>query len=822
MSWRWRLLLAAMAVLLLAVSIFLVLGQLGPIRYVVPNQPKRETGLGASARPGVPVGQTFVSRHAGLAGIELFLIPEFSTSLDMTLHLREGPQSSTDLATASLQLPPGSSPGFYRFSFPPLKDSHGGYYYAFIEVPQDEQGVVPQEIPVALAGGDAYLDGAAHLAHEPLEAQVSFHLVYAPGYVVSDLLKAVPSGVGLLAAAALLLGVPGWALLVWLWPGRRLTWMETLALAPGIGLALYPLLFLWTDLVGLHLSALYAWLPVTAGLFALIWRFRNWRPQDGWASLRGWARSDAIWPDLALLGLLALAFGVRFVAVRTLETAMWADSYHHTMIAQLLVDNEGLFDSWAPYAELERLSYHFGFHSTVAAFHWLTRLPVIEATIWMGQVVNGLAVLALYPLAKRVTGTRWGGVWAVLLAGLLSPMPMYYVNWGRFTQLAGQVILPAAVWLTWEMVETPQRRLSVIAASAVVAGGLALTHYRVLIFYGGFVVALALINLRKGAWRETVVRLACTALGASILCLPWAFRVLEGNIALILWEQLTTASQNVSDFVREYNALSNLDFYLAPVWWLTVLLGLGVGLWRRRRGVLLVGLWWFLLLVATNPAWLSLPGTGVISNFALFIAAYIPASLLSATLVVELIGPAAHRPRVSTLAFLVVLLLGLWGMRERMGDSNPAYHALVTRPDRQAASWIRDNTPEDARFLVNSCSAYGGNSIIGSDGGWWLPLLADRQNTVPPMPYTGEVRADSEYHQQVHELARQMPQHDPDDPSVRSRLLQQGVTHVYLGQRQGSVACTEDEAIDPERLADSDAFALLYNQDRVWVFALRP
>ena len=96
-----------------------------------------------------------------------------------------------------------------------------------------------------------------------------------------------------------------------------------------------------------------------------------------------------------------------------------------------------------------------------------------QAVLWMGQVLNGLAVLALYPLGTRIGGNRWAGVTAVLIGGLLSPMPMGYVNWGRYTQLAGQAILPAAIWLSWVALDSPKRDWRVMALAWVALGGLA-------------------------------------------------------------------------------------------------------------------------------------------------------------------------------------------------------------------------------------------------------------------------------------------------------------------------------------------------------------
>jgi Family of unknown function (DUF6541) len=811
---RW-LLVAALALLVLAGGFVLVAKWHGWSDFVDSDQIAREDGPGLALRPGQAVGQTFVARHAGLAGVEFFLLPESSTPVSLTLHLRSDPQSGADLVTACLQLPAGAQPGFYRFAFPPLASSHAQYYYAFLDAPKPG-------VSIGSAKGDAYLDGAAYQAHQSLDAQATFRLVYAPGYVTLDLLQAMGGWVGLLAAAGLLFVVPGWALLAWLWPGRRLAWAEMLGLAAGVSLALYPLLFLWTDLVGLHLGPLYAWLPMAVGLAALAWRYRSWRPRHSWEALRQWGHSEALWPDLTLLAVIGLVFGVRLLVVRSLDAPMWGDSYQHTMIAQLLVDNGGLFNSWAPYAELDRFTYHFGFHSAVAVLHWLTGLRSMAATLWGGQILNGLAVLTLYPLVLCVARSRWAGVWAVLLAGLLSPMPMFYVNWGRYTQLAGQVILPAAVWLTWEAVEMPERRWPPLALAATVSGGLALTHYRVFIFYGAFVLALLLLRLRRGTWRETFLRLACVGAGAGLLFLPWFVNAFGTSLMALSWRRATTLPAEARPFTWEYNAVGRLDTYLAPVWWLALILGLGMGLWRRQRSVLLAGVWWLLSLVATNPSWLSLPGTGLITNFTLFIAAYLPAGLFSGALVAHLIESDRRQRWGPILAMLVLVSLGVWGTRQRMNDPAPAVHALVTRPDMRAAAWIQANTPPQSRFLINSFFTYDGSVVVGADAGWWLPLLAGRQVTVPPINYSSELDPGSDLWQQIDELAHQTQERDLDDPEVLALLRQAGVTHVYVGQRQGRVNYTGDHVIHPEQLVKSPHYELVYQQDRVWVFEIKP
>jgi hypothetical protein len=799
-------------------SVFIALGTAvllltGCSDFVDHDQAIVSPDLSVILEPGHWVGQTFVARHGGLSGMEFWLEAQPGSAGVLRLHLRSDPQSSIDLAVARLSLDQIATPGFYRFSFPSDHRSHGVYRYAVLEL--DGVGAVR----VGAAPGDAYIDGAAYRDHEPLDVQLAFRLVYNPWGMILELGRAALGGIGLLTVAAVLYLIPGCALLTWLWRGDPLPWPVWMALAAGLSLALYPLLFLWTDLVGLHLGPLYAWGPVVLGLATLAWRYRRWRPRQGWEALRAWACSDALWPDLAMVIILALVFGVRFLVVRTLDAPMWGDSYQHAVIAQLLVDNGGLFDSWEPYAELQTFTYHFGFHSAVAVFHWLTGMPVYRATLWVGQILNGLAVLALYPSSMKISGNRWAGSVSVLIAGLLLPMPMFYVNWGRYTQLAGQVILPTVVLITWEFIENSNKSWALAGLGWLAIGGLALTHYRVLIFYVIFVAACLVLNLRKGTWIQVLSRVSTLGIGAGLLFLPWFLHTFAGTITQNFGKQLTTLPTHLSDFARQYNAIGDLTRFMAPLGWLLLVIAIGSGLWQRRRGVLLVSIWWFLLLVATNPDWLYLPGSGSISNFALFIAVYIPAGALIGDMIGQWI---AHRSSHFWKLSLTILVIafGLWGALKRLGDLNINAHALITRPDIRAMAWIRENTPKSAKFLINSFFAYGGSVVVGSDGGWWLPLLAGRANTVPPLNYGIEKGPRPDYRIWVNELTAQVQQFGIDSSEVLKLLRDHAVTHIYIGQQGGAVNYKGPKTLDPNVLLKSSHYRLIYHQDRVWIFEI--
>jgi hypothetical protein len=771
---------------------------------------------------GNSIGQTFFARFRGLSGIQVLLQPNGEKSGYVNLALFNDPLERAPRATSRIPLEAVTHPDFYTFKFPPQVDSENQDYYIEISLDSD----TPLE--VGIGPGDTYLNGAFYHQDVPQDKQLAFRLAYDPGQSALGLALLALSWSGILGIAAILFVLPGWALLGVLMPAwKERSWGEKLALAAGVSLAIYPILFLWADLAGLHLRPLYAWLPALAGAGALLWRNRRWPAgiinQSNLASVREWLYAIPPQNYLTLL-IIALIVANRFWVIRNLSVPLWGDSYQHTMIAQLLVDNGGLFNSWQPYAELQTFTYHFGFHSLVAVFHWITNLPMPAATLWTGQILNILAVISLLPLAYKVGKSRWSGLLSLLLAGLLSNMPMVYLNWGRYTQLAGLVILPVAAYILWSIFENERLDWRSIGLTWILMGGLALTHYRVLVFGILFTVALFLFYSvgSKKYLIGSIHRLALSGIGAALIFTPWLIHVFRGKILQIFFNQVTTSPDNLSEFTQQYNAIGDLFTYLPALMWMLLPLALAWGFWRRERNFAILALWWLLVLLAANPQWFGLPGAGSITNFAVFISAYLPVTILLAAGLAWLIDEIAvseriRSARIPALVLALTVALGLWGSSLRLNNIDVAQHALVTRPDLQAAEWIREHTPEDAVFLVNSFFAYGGTSVVGSDAGWWLPLLARRSTTLPPLTYASEGGPRPDYREWVNSLTAEILQAGIADPKVLDKLARRNVTHVYIGQQQGQVNYSGPR-LTAAALQESSHFKEIYHQDRVSIF----
>ena len=794
--------------------------------FVDRDQLHVEPGASVTLEPGHPVGQTFVVRHAGLNGIEVWLEAGQNGQGTIHLHLRADPQAAGELATATLPLVQVSRAGFYRFIFSPLPHSHGRYVYAFLEL--EGRG----SVQVGVGPGNAYLDGALYRDHQPLDAQMAFRLAYDPRLLLLDLGWAAVGGLGLLGMAGLLYVVPGWGLLEWLWPGERLSWAEKLGIAVGLSLALYPLLLLWTDLVGLHLGSLYAWLPAAGGLAALAWRYRAWRPRRGWEALGRWARSEARWPDLALLAVMGLVFAVRLLVIRGLIFPSWGDSVQHAVMTQLMVDNGGLFDSWQPYAPYQSLTIHFGFSAAAAVWQWATGLEAAEATLVAGQVINAMAVLALYPLAVQIgKGNRWTGAGALLVAGLLSPMPAFYVNWGRYAQLIGQAVLPVAVWLLWRTTDashnTRQAWKGLLLAGGALAG-MMLSYYRMPFFYAAFVVVWLLFHvlldyrLDAGKWAWLAVRLALVGLVAGVLVLPWLPNIAGGKLATGLSKGMI-ASTPLERVLAEYRIWQGIETYVP---WALIGLSAAAVAWatiRRRWTAVSPAVWALIVVILPAGRLIHLPGSNYMQFYAVLIALYIPVGLLIGWLVGQVAASLSRSGRwYPALVLVMLLLVAGWGGRSQITVVKPSFR-MVFPADKAAMRWIQENTVPEARFLVEGFRIYNGYSAVGADAGWWIPLLARRQNTMPPQyALVNEASTEPGYTQRVVDLMAFLETASPASPEGVQLLCDWGITHAYVGQGQGKVGAGAVQLFSPDALMTSSPFSKVYQQDRVYIFALNP
>ena len=308
-----------------------------------------------------------------------------------------------------------------------------------------------------------------------------------------------------------------------------------------------------------------------------------------------------------------------------------------------------------------------------------------------------------------------------------------------------------------------------------------------------------------------------------LLFLPWFINMIGGVILKSTASQLTTPASAISEFLGQYNGAGSLSNYL-PTWiWLLSATALIWSLWRHERSAMFFFCWFAIVILATNPAWLNLHETRAISNFAILIAAYIPAGVL--------IGAAGgwllksihiNRQIISIILLFGFVILGVWGAKQRLGDVQFGQFTLATRPDLRASTWIQANLPQEASFLVNAFPAYGGSVMAGSDGGWWLRFLSGHQTSLPPLLYADEPGPDPAYVQSINDLTNLLYRFGINSPEMQAELAHRGIEYIYVGQVQGHAGYGGPQPLEPANLLTSQYFHSIYHQDRVWIFKVNP
>jgi len=116
--------------------------------------------------------------------------------------------------------------------------------------------------------------------------------------------------------------------------------------------------------------------------------------------------------------------------------------------------------------------------------------------------------------------------------------------------------------------------------------------------------------------------------------------------------------------------------------------------------------------------------------------------------------------------------------------------------------------------------AYGGSLVVGTDGGWWIPLETLRQSTQPPLNYGTENGVTPDYRARINETVRTVIDQGLTHPDTLNMLKERGIGYVYIGQQQGLVNSSQP-LLDLQTFQNDPHFSPVYHQDRVWIFEIK-
>ncbi len=642
-------------------------------------------------------------------------------------------------------------------------------------------------------------------------------------------------------AMALVLLAPGYLIERRLAPSQPV--LARLSLWLALSLSLVPLAYQWLHVAGLALGAPGLWLAaalLAGATLVCAWRDLDASPDQAPAGPR--------WAGALTALIFALTLWTRFAQIEGLAFPPWVDPVHHALLIRVAAETGMAPLSLEPYLPVRDLPYHWGYHVTIATLLRLSGLDLPQTLLVSGQILNALNALTVAGLALTLWRRPLAAPVAALIVGLVSLMPAYYLSWGRYTQLAGLLMLPSLA-IAWNAALHHRGRGWWLAVALCLAG-LNLVHIRMLIFGLLLMASLGLVRAAGQPWAAVRARLpgALAAVVAAVaLTAPWLALII--NRAL-----LPAAAAGELAGGGSYNALNENLLWIAPNR-LLVALALGgalLALWRRERAGAALLIWVGLLALATNP-WLlgyALPAAGAVAlingllrrapllalagavllllnpalvrlpylwllpNDVLVISLFLPLALLiggGAALALHWLEAARPRlrPFLMPATAVVVLALGLWGANNSRSVINPV--TLLVRPGESAAlAWAAAETPPDARFLVNAAPWLPG-ARRGADGGWWLLPLAGRWTSAPPVVY---VYGPPEYVAHVNAVADTVIGYGPgQEQAILDLIRAEGITHIYLVDGSGP--------LQAGLFAGRPGFVQVYGRDGVTIFAVK-
>jgi hypothetical protein len=514
------------------------------------------------------------------------------------------------------------------------------------------------------------------------------------------------------------------------------------------------------------------------------------------------------------LALFGLTVAWRLFQARDLLLPNWVDSQHHFLIIRAILDKGGLPADLTPYLE-GPFYYHYGFHILTALFTALSGLEIAQGMLVLGQVLNAAISLSVYSLGKSLWKDWRPAAAAALLTSFATRMPAYYLSWGRYTLTTGLVLLPLAMGLAITLLKKKDYRWTDAATLSLLTAGVLLSHYFTGVLLAIFLTFLGIVHLitHRKAFKTAIACVLKLTLHAGIgllLAAPWLWRVVRFSQAR------TGVSSNLPPSLE---GLFNGNGDGGYIWqllgptsnhWLLPVAGMGLILaliTNRKR--LEFALWSLLLAVMTLP-WSFAVAPFRPDHFAIIL--FLPVVLWTGWLFWQLGRWVARKlgRRWVTSALTLVLVVGLiaWSFSFSKNIVNPVT-VLVTEDDLAALIWVRENTPADARFFINTTHWLSG-VYRGTDGGGWLLPLTGRWALVPTVFYG--FSNDAGYKTQLREWGERASAITTCDAAFWALVEEAGLDWIYVREGVGSLT--------PEGLVDCTGVEGVYTDGQITIYTI--
>ena len=336
-------------------------------------------------------------------------------------------------------------------------------------------------------------------------------------------------------------------------------------------------------------------------------------------------------------------------------------------------------------------------------------MSAVETVRWVPAFFATLSVPAFYLLALRLLKNKYYAALSTLFFALMPRALSWFVMGGGLTRSPGQFFMLLTLATVIRLYE--ENRRSDIFLSGLLGGLAVMSHPEAAVHtFVSAVFLWTMLSRSRTAFINSII------IGVIVLLVsaPWWFTVMNYHGL----EPLLNGAQTGKNLLAVFHLLFFV-FTEEPYATVIAILGLiGIAYRLIRRDYLL-------------PLWLVIPF--LVEGRSAAGPASIPLAMLAAIGLVDVIL-AAMQPKsnnetrqadlvssVERNVFLYVLLYLIFSTSQFGFQLS---NATLYPPDQMAMSWVRENTPDDARFLVlTGTSAVSCDSVLE-----WFPALTGRQS----------------------------------------------------------------------------------------------
>ena len=603
-----------------------------------------------------------------------------------------------------------------------------------------------------------------------------------------------------LAAGLILFAGPGFLLLSFSSFRKKLDFSAKLIVSFGFSTALWAIFLSVTLLLRIRIPAILA-----VVLFAICWGVGIWKSK-GWSiPVKSLKMTRITVYALLLWGFLILALISRLWIVRQEVAGLGSDSYHHTLFTQMIMDQGMLPQNYGADSPVITFTYHFGFHASAAFLGWVSAIPARLLLLVYGYILVILCSAAVGTAAEKMIGTKIAGFTATILTASFFVFPAFMLLWGRYTQLTGLTLMTIFLAIFWLWIKNGFTKAGILELG-VLAAGIGLTHYRIVTLTAVAAIVMTLVSILgnefKHVWKKVITRGMLLIGVAAAGLAPWLFHIWK---AYQTGYPVITAPPAETYFSLQRLGQGILDYPLNLVGLILLGASLLAGWLTRSKIVIAMTLWSVISLIPSRYLML-------LDTVSVVISLFVPAAIVIAWGLQAVVNsldkinlPKAFRFGLAPLLLFLLAMNGIWAT-----FAYPVTLDGYLRPsDLKAFTYITEQLPADAKFMVNlERFPFSDILMVGSDGGYWIPLLTNRQTVVPPMTFTNERVASPDYADKLRQMEQLNSQMTSDEGL--ELLAEENIGYIYIGERGGQIKAGD--------LLGSSHFKVVYEDKPIYIF----